>query len=122
MGLSNPFHKILGVLMSSDLKSLLAEDFLTRVLNADKPVLVEFGAPWCGPCKMLDPVLSELASQYARQVDFYSFNVDTAPELVMEYGIMGVPTVILFRDGEAKHRLTGYRPKQVLEKTFFQDL
>ena len=108
--------------MSSDLNTLLAEDFPTRALNADKPVLVEFGAPWCGPCKMLEPVLSELASQYAGQVDVYSLNVDTAPELVMEYGIMGVPTVILFRNGKPQHRLTGYRPKQALEKALLQDL
>jgi thioredoxin 1 len=108
--------------MASDLNTLLAEDFSNLVLNANKPVLVEFGAPWCGPCKMLDPVLSELASQYDGQVDFYSLNVDTTPELVMKYGIMGVPTVILFMDGEPKHRLTGYRPKQALVKAFFNDL
>jgi thioredoxin 1 len=108
--------------MASDLNTLLAEDFSSQVLNADKPVMVEFGAPWCGPCKMLEPVLSELANQYDGQVDFFSINVDTSPELVMKYGIMGVPTVMLFVDGEPKHRLTGYRPKQALVKAFFNDL
>jgi thioredoxin 1 len=108
--------------MASDLNTLLVEDFSNLVLNADKPVLVEFGAPWCGPCKMLEPVLSELANQYDGQVDFFLINVDTSPELVMEYGIMGVPTVMLFVDGEPKHRLTGYRPKQALVKAFFNDL
>ena len=108
--------------MVSDLNTLLGDEFPTKVLETDKPVLVEFGAPWCGPCRLLEPVLSELASQYDGKVDFYSVNVDMAPELVMDYDILGVPTVILFRGGKPQHRLTGYRPKHALEKAFLQDL
>ena len=108
--------------MASGLTPILANEFTSKVLNTEKPVLVEFGAPWCGPCKMLEPVLIELAEQYAGKVDFYSINVDMSPELVMDYGVMGVPTVILFRVGKPQHRLTGYRPKPALEKAFLLDL
>ena len=108
--------------MAIGLEELLEDEFITKVVNSKKPVLVEFGAPWCGPCKMLEPVLIELAGQYDGKVDFYSINVDRTPKLVMEYGIMGVPTVILFRDGKPQQRLTGYRPKAALEKAFLKNL
>lgn len=108
--------------MASGLNELSKDEFSAKVLNSTKPVLVEFGAPWCGPCKMLEPVLSELASEYDGKVEFYSVNVDIIPQLVMEYSIMGVPTVILFSGGEPHHRLTGYRPKAALEKAFLLDL
>ena len=106
----------------SNLSALEAVDFQNKVLNAETPVLVEFGATWCGPCKMLEPVLISLADDYDGRVDFYSVDVDQNSELVMTYGVMGVPTLILFRRGEPVHRLTGYRPKKALEKAFFRDL
>ena len=108
--------------MASGLSPLLGEHFSTKVLDSKIPVLVEFGAPWCGACKMIEPVLIELASEYAGKVDFYSVDVDEMPALVMDYGIMGVPTLILFRDGKPLHRLTGYRPKTALIKAFLMDL
>jgi len=108
--------------MAQGLIDLAGNDFSAKVLNAEKPVLVEFGASWCGPCKMLEPVLIELANEYDGRVAFYSVNVDTTPELVMDYGIMGVPTVILFREGKPHKRLTGYRPKHALEKAFLKNL
>ena len=94
-------------------------DFSDRVLNAEKPVIVDFGAPWCGPCKMLDPVLEELAVEYSGKAAFYTVNVDNNQKLAMDYGIMGVPTVIMFRQGQVVQRLTGFRPKRVLIKKFF---
>jgi thioredoxin 1 len=108
--------------MSSELKSIIEEEFPTKVLNANKPVLVEFGAPWCGPCKLLERVLSELASEYGNQVDFYSINIDQTPNLLMNYSIMGVPTVILFKSGQPHHRLIGYRPKHALEKVILEQI
>lgn len=101
---------------------LNTDEFETQVLKADKPAMVEFGASWCGPCKMLEPVLEELALELEGKVDFFTVNVDQNPELVMAHGVMGVPTVILFRDGQAVNRMTGYRPKKALEKEFFSDL
>jgi thioredoxin 1 len=71
---------------------------------------------------MLEPVLIELADQFDGKVDFYSVNVDKTPELVTDYGIMGVPTIILFREGKPQKRLTGYRPKKALEKAFLKNL
>jgi thioredoxin 1 len=106
----------------SNLTPIQGDAFKTQVLAAERPVLVEFGAPWCGPCKMLEPVLAEMAEAYAEQVDFYTVNVDENPQLVMEFGVMGVPTVILFKNGEPVHRLTGYRPRQALEKALLTDL
>lgn len=106
----------------SALTVLHTDEFETKVLKAQKPVMVEFGAPWCGPCKMLDPVLEALADEYEGKVDFYTVDVDQSPELVMAHGVMGVPTVILFRDGQADNRMTGYRPKNALEKEFFADI
>ena len=106
----------------SSLTPIQADAFATQVLQAEKPVLVEFGAPWCGPCKMLEPVLAEMAADYQGRVDFYTVDVDQNPDLVMDYGVMGVPTVILFKSGQPLHRLTGYRPRQALEKALFGDL
>jgi thioredoxin len=74
-------------------------NFETEVLKADGLVLVDFYAPWCGPCKMLAPLLEQLAGQYAGRVKFVKVNVDEAPRLAMRYDITGVPTVMLFRGG-----------------------
>jgi len=106
----------------SALTVLNSDEFETKVLAVANPVMVEFGAPWCGPCKMLEPVLEEMAVEYKGKVDFYTVDVDQNPDLVMAHGVMGVPTVILFRDGQAVNRMTGYRPKKALEKEFFADL
>jgi len=106
----------------SALTVLNTDEFEAMVIQAEKPTMVEFGAPWCGPCKMLEPVLEDLAEELEGKVDFYTVDVDHNPELVMAHGVMGVPTVILFRDGQAVNRITGYRPKKVLEKEFFSDL
>jgi len=98
------------------------DEFEAKVLQAERPVLVEFGAPWCGPCRLLEPVLAELAGDYQDRVDFYTVDVDQAAQLAMDMSVMGVPTVILFRDGEVVERVTGYKPRKALEKTFFKNL
>ena len=94
------------------------DEFESKVLQAAKPVLVEFGAPWCGPCRLLEPVLIDLAGAYGDRVDFYSVDVDDSPQLAMDYQVLGVPTVILFNDGQVIERMTGYRPRKALEKLF----
>ncbi len=105
----------------SSLIEIRTDDF-SRVLDSPRPALVAFSAPWCGPCKMLEPVLVELAAEYADRVDVFTVNVDQSPDLAMRYGVMGVPTVILFKGGQPETRITGFRPKKNLEKTFFKKL
>jgi thioredoxin 1 len=106
----------------SSLPPVSQTDFDTKVLRAAYPVLVEFGAPWCGPCKLLEPVLAEMAGDYAGRVEFLTVDVDQSPGLAMQYGVMGVPTVILFRGGQPLERMTGYKPRKALEAQLLSKL
>jgi len=91
--------------------------FDVDVLHADLPVLVDFGAEWCHPCKQLDPIVDELASEWAGKVRVVRLDIDQNVATTMKYGVMGVPTLILFDGGEVKERLSGYQPKRkILEK------
>ena len=92
--------------------------FEKDVLEADTPVLVDFTAAWCGPCKMLNPVLEELAEEWAQKLKIRKLDVDQNQDLAMDFGVMGVPTLILFKDGEIAERITGYKPKKHLMKLF----
>ena len=92
-------------------------NFDLEVLKAEKPVLLEFGAAWCVPCKQLEPELIKLGGEWADKVRLAKLDVDESPSLTMKFGVMGVPTVILFVNGEAKQRLTGFQSRQrILEK------
>jgi thioredoxin 1 len=92
--------------------------FQIEVLQANKPVLVDFGAVWCGPCKMLDPVVKELAGEWGEKVKVVKVDVDHNPNLAMQYQVLGVPTLILFVDGQPRERLSGFKPKKLLQKKF----
>jgi len=102
----------------SELTHINQDDFSNEVLQADKPVLVDFGAVWCGPCKMLDPVVAELAGEWGDKVKVVKVDVDYNPDLAMQYRVLGVPTLILFVDGQPRERMSGYKPKKHLQKTF----
>jgi thioredoxin 1 len=93
--------------MAAEIKS--AADFEKRVLGADKPVLVDFFAPWCGPCKMLTPLLEEMAPKLEGKAEIVKLNVDQVGDVAASYGIMAVPTVLVFKNGEMTSRLTGLR-------------
>ncbi len=101
----------------SNVHHVTADTFQDEVLEADLPVLVDFTAVWCGPCKMLAPVVEELAGEWEGRVKVVKLDVDHNQALAMNYQVMGVPTLILFKDGQVRERMTGYRPKkQIIKK------
>jgi thioredoxin 1 len=89
-------------------------DFQTEVLNAEQPVLVDFTAVWCQPCRMVDPIVKQLAQDWDGKVKVVKLDADQNPNIMMQYGVMGIPTLMLFKGGEIKERLTGYQPKDRL--------
>ena len=86
-------------------------NFENEVINADKPILLDFYADWCGPCKMLSPVLSEIADEYADVLKVAKVNVDDEPELAMKFKVSSIPMLVLFKDGRIVSSSVGYRPK-----------
>ena len=91
------------------------DNFEQEVLKADVPVLVDFWAEWCGPCKMVGPIISELADDYAGKLRVGKLNVDEEGALAAQFGIVSIPTMILFKDGKALAKTIGYQPKESLE-------
>ena len=100
--------------MGETTKAVTDSSFESDVLKSTKPVLVDYWAEWCGPCRMVAPVLEEIATEYASKIDIVKLNVDDNPEVVRTYGIMNIPTLAVFRDGEVVKEIVGAKPKSAL--------
>lgn len=95
-------------------KEIMTEEF-SSFINQDKPVLVDFWAPWCGPCRMIAPVVEELSQQYAENVAVGKVDVDKCPDLAKQFRVMSIPTLILFKGGQVVDQKLGFQPKAALE-------
>jgi thioredoxin 1 len=102
--------------MAGSINALSAATFDEVIGSASEPVLVDFWAEWCGPCKMIAPILQEIAEEQAGKIKIVKLNVDEAPDVAMKYQVMSIPTLIVFKDGEEAMKLVGARGKaQLLE-------
>ena len=96
-------------------QTITAENFDELVLGSDKPGLVDFWAPWCGPCRMVSPIVDEIAGE-RDDIVVGTVNVDEQPELSVKFGVMSIPTLLVFKDGELANQAVGARPKEELLK------
>ena len=96
------------------MKDINAQEY-SELLNSDSPVVIDFHATWCGPCKVLSPILEELSSE-VEGVEFVKLEVAQHPDIAGANGVMGVPTVVMLKDGEVKERFVGVQPKEVIKE------
>ena len=95
-------------------KNVTTASFQADVLDNPKPVMVDFWAEWCGPCRMVSPILDEIATEYADKIDIVKVNVDEEPELAMQYGVTGIPMMAVFQGGTIAKQMVGARPKNAI--------
>jgi thioredoxin 1 len=98
--------------------ALTAENFEQEVIKSDKPVLVDFWAQWCGPCRVLSPLIDELTNEYDGKVKICKLNIDDSPEIATKFGVMSIPTVIVFNKGAVVEQSVGVVPKEKLISMF----
>jgi len=102
----------------AELINVTEDTFEEEVISSTDPVLVDFSAVWCGPCKMLDPVVKQLAGEWDGKVKVVKIDADANPNILMQYSVLGIPTLLFFKEGEIKERVTGYLPKDKLVAKF----
>jgi len=95
----------------AELKYVTQDTFETEVVNSTGPVLVDVTAVWCGPCRMIDPIVKQLADEWQGKVKVVKLDADENPGVLMQYGILGIPTLMFFKGGKLQERITGFLPK-----------
>lgn len=103
---------------NANITALTQDNFKSEVLDSPVPVLVDFWAEWCGPCKMIAPILDELADEYQGRVKIGKVNIDEQQELATEYGVRAIPTLLLFDKGQVADQIVGLRSKRDLKASF----
>jgi len=98
----------------SALQAVTDQTFQIEVAQADKPVLVDFWAPWCGPCRQLTPIVEQLADEYGDKVKFVAINIDENPMTAQQYGVVSIPSLTMFKAGQPVKTVVGARPKPML--------
>jgi thioredoxin 1 len=102
------------------LTELTEQTFDAEVLHADRPVLVDFWAPWCGPCRMIAPIVEQLAGENAQTLKVDKVNIDDSPNIAATYGVASIPTLMIFKGGEVVDRFVGVQPKHRLQEAIEQ--
>lgn len=95
-------------------KNVTTASFQADVLDNPKPVMVDFWAEWCGPCRMVSPILDEIATEYSDKIEIVKVNVDEEPQLAMQYGVTGIPMMAVFQNGAIAKQMVGARPKNAI--------
>ena len=98
--------------------NITKSNFEAEVMNSDRPVLIDFWAPWCGPCRMLSPTISEIAEEYGDKVKVCKVNVDEQGELASTFGVMSIPTLVVIKEGKIVNSVVGVRPKDQIVSMF----
>ncbi len=108
--------------MAGNVLTLTEENWKDEVVGSDTPVLVDFWAPWCGPCRIIAPIIEELAEEFEGKLKVGKLNTDENPNIAMQYGIRAIPTVILFKNGEVVDTRIGVQPKDALKQMVMSHL
>ncbi len=98
------------------MEKLTSNLFEEKVVNSGRPVLIDFNTPWCGPCKKLTPIVEELAEEYKETVDIYEVDASAEPGIAQKYGVMSIPTLVFFNNGEMTDRIVGLVAKDKIQK------